>query len=121
MLGNKDKSKSLNHLLCETIKDCEKDWKKIWKQLKFGNEAPQELELLKWLKEQPLYGNFRDLQKIAMYNLAFIQFAAETRSMLKEKTAFQYAKNEIKKYYSQVSLLILSYICVVVIQECSSI
>jgi transcriptional regulator with AAA-type ATPase domain len=87
--------------LRETLKDREEDWKNIWKQLKFRNEAPQEFELLKWLKEQPLYGNYRDLQKIAIYYNAFNQFDNETKSMLKEKTPFQYAKNEFEKYHSQ--------------------
>jgi transcriptional regulator with PAS, ATPase and Fis domain len=90
--------------LRETVNDREEDWKNIWKQLKFRDapEPPQEQELIDWLKKEPLYGNFRDLQKIAMYYNAFTQFDDDTKSMIAEKTPFQYAKNEFAKYHSQI-------------------
>lgn len=88
--------------LRETIEDRLTDWKNIWKGLKFKDEAPKESGLVKWLKHLPLYGNYRDLQKIAMYYNAFKQFDAETIKMLNETSAFQYAKNEFEKYHSPV-------------------
>lgn len=86
--------------LRETDEDRIKDWESIWKGLKFEGEAPKEPELINWLKKLPLYGNYRDLQKIAMYYNAFNQFDEETKKMLKEKNAFEYAKNEFEKYHS---------------------
>lgn len=88
--------------LNETVEDRLTDWENIWKGLKFKGDAPKELEFIKWLKHLPLYGNYRDLQKIAMYYNAFNQFDAETKKMLNETNAFQYAKNEFEKYHSPV-------------------
>lgn len=88
--------------LNETIEDRLTDWEIIWKGLKFKGDAPKELELVKWLKHLPLYGNYRDLQKIAMYYNAFNQFDEGTKKMLNETNAFQYAKNEFEKYHSPV-------------------
>ncbi len=86
----------------ETVEDRITDWENIWKGLKFKGDAPKELELVKWLKHLPLYGNYRDLQKIAMYYNAFNQFDEGTKKMLNETNAFQYAKNEFEKYHSPV-------------------
>lgn len=88
--------------LRETVEDRITDWENIWKGLKFKGDAPKEFELVQWLKNLPLYGNYRDLQKIAMYYSAFTQFDEETKKMLDEKSAFQYAKNEFEKYHSPV-------------------
>jgi transcriptional regulator with AAA-type ATPase domain len=88
--------------LNETVEDRLTDWERVWKGLKFKGDAPKELEFVKWLKHLPLYGNFRDLQKIAMYYNAFNQFDGDTKKMLNETSAFQYAKNEFEKYHSPV-------------------
>lgn len=89
--------------LRETVEDRLMDWENVWKGLRFKGEAPKEPELVKWLKQLPLYGNYRDLQKIAMYYNAFNQFDDETKAMLNETTAFQYAKNEFEKYHSPIT------------------
>lgn len=86
----------------ETTEDRLKDWETIWRGLKFKGNAPKELELATWLKQLPLYGNYRDLQKIAMYYNAFNQFDEITKKMLNEKNAFHYAKKEFEKYHSPV-------------------
>lgn len=88
--------------LRETHEDRLDDWRKVWKHLRFGidSSAPQEPELVNWLNSLPLYGNYRDLQKIAMYYRAFGEFDKETRRMLAEKSAFQYARSEFDKYHS---------------------
>lgn len=88
--------------LRNTVEDRMLDWENIWKGLKFGTHTPKEPELIKWLQKLPLYGNYRDLQKIAMYYNIYNQFNEPTKNMLNEKTAFQYAKNEFKKYHSPV-------------------
>lgn len=86
----------------DTVEDRLMDWENVWKVLKFKGDAPKELELVKWLKHLPLYGNYRDLQKIAMYYNAFNQFDERTKKMLNETNAFQYAKNEFEKYHSPI-------------------
>ena len=88
--------------LRETEEDRVDDWKRIWNNLKFkGNPpVPSDNNLINWLKKLPLYGNYRDLQKIAMYYNAFQSFDEETKKMIEETTAFQYAKNEFEKYHS---------------------
>jgi transcriptional regulator with AAA-type ATPase domain len=88
--------------LRETVQDRSADWESTWKALKFKEnpEVPKEPELLKWLASLPLYGNYRDLQKIAMYYSIFNQFDEETRNMLSSSSAFQYAKSEFEKYHS---------------------
>jgi len=86
----------------ETIEDRNTDWRNIWKGLRFKGDAPEELELVKWLKQLPLYGNYRDLQKIAIYYNTFNLFDDSTKKMLDEKSAFQYAKNEFEKYHSPI-------------------
>jgi transcriptional regulator with PAS, ATPase and Fis domain len=85
--------------LRETREDVVTDWQRVWAYLKFGNEesAPSEAGLIKWLKELPLYGNFRDLQKIAMYYQVFNDLPKDARN---EKTALDYAKAQFKAYHS---------------------
>lgn len=88
--------------LRETIEDRTNDWENTWKGLNFKNnsEIPIDNKLTNWLVKLPLHGNYRDLQKIAMYYNAFQSFDSETKKMLDEATAFQYAKNEFEKYHS---------------------
>jgi transcriptional regulator with AAA-type ATPase domain len=88
--------------LRETPEDREKDWENVWKGLRFKDnpEVPKEEKLINWIKQLPLYGNYRDLQKIAMYYNVFKQFDDDTKNLLAEKSAFEYAKNEFEKYHS---------------------
>lgn|GEM_PF-628289 len=86
--------------LRETVEDRIEDWKNVWRELKFGSNVPMDNDLLNWLNTLPLYGNYRDLQKIAMYYRVFTQFDEETKKMLNETSAFKYAKNEFEKYHS---------------------
>jgi len=90
--------------LRNTIEDRQKDWGEIWENLKFEMKpkVPIEGELMIWLNSLPLYGNYRDLQKIAIYYNAFCQFDQETLKYLNEKSPFQYARNEFEKYHSPV-------------------
>lgn len=88
--------------LRETVEDRILDWENVWKGLKFSEKVPKENELINWLKNLPLYGNYRDLQKIAMYYNAFNLFDDETKQMIQETTPFQYAKAEFEKYHSPI-------------------
>jgi transcriptional regulator with PAS, ATPase and Fis domain len=95
--------------LSQTTKDRAQDWENTWKHL-FSEvkpempKVPKEPELLNWLSGLSLSGNWRDLEKIAMYYYAFDQFEDETKKMLNENNAFQYAKNEFEKYHSLETL-----------------
>jgi hypothetical protein len=53
-----------------------------------------------WIKTLQLYGNYRDLQKIAIYYKTFLTFDNDTRKMIKQHTAFEFAKNEFDNYIS---------------------
>jgi transcriptional regulator with PAS, ATPase and Fis domain len=90
--------------LRETVEDRESDWQNVWSELRFKNNpsVPDEKDLLAWLNRLPLYGNYRDLQKIAIYYNIFNQFDDETRKMINETSAFQYARNEFEKYHSPI-------------------
>ena len=90
--------------LRETVEDRFTDWETIWRGLKFNSNVPNLSKFRKWLKEMPLYGNFRDLQKIAIYYNIFEQFDGETKALMPENTAFEYAKNEFNKYHAQEPL-----------------
>ena len=92
--------------LRETKEDRIADWKSIWEYLKFGKseDAPIDPPLIKWLNSLNLWGNFRDLQKIAMYFNVFQKFDQETKKEIGVKSAFDYAKSEFEKYHlTQVS------------------
>jgi len=88
--------------LRETTEDRITDWENIWKGLRFSGQpiAPKETELINWLNKLPLYGNYRDLQKIAIYFNVFMQFDVETKNMIGEISALNYAKTEFEKYHS---------------------
>jgi transcriptional regulator with AAA-type ATPase domain len=89
------------------------DWKTVWTQLRFdkiGYDCPNDDLFLDWLKRLPLYGNYRDLQKIAIFYKAFLELEkgenleslALIKSTLKGKqNAFEFAKSEFEKYYSR--------------------
>lgn len=97
--------------LRDTKDDREEDWMSIWEQLKFGSKEDGSMILSNdkkfkdWLKNQKLFGNFRDLQKIAILYRSYLRFNNETTTLLlKEygyKTPYDYVKNEFEKYYIQ--------------------
>ncbi len=88
--------------LRETTEDRISDWGKIWTGLRFPGTptAPSEGELITWIKKLPLYGNYRDLQKIAMYYNVYTKFDEMTKNMISATSPFNYAKTEFEKYHS---------------------
>jgi transcriptional regulator with PAS, ATPase and Fis domain len=76
-------------------------WIEVWKQLQFKNkkEPQKDDKFIDWLKNQNLYGNFRDLQKIAIYYNTFDNL--KEQNLAKEKNAFEYAKNQFEMYGSK--------------------
>lgn len=79
-----------------------------WKHMKFETAynlnfletIGSDKKLLDWIKLLNLYGNYRDLQKITIYYKTFLTFSTETRKLLKEKSAFEFSKNQFEKYIS---------------------
>ncbi len=78
------------------------DWQQVWQQLNFSGLAPEETALLDCLHKQPLYGNFRDLQKIAIYYKSFMDFNDELKQLIGINSAFEYAKKEFEKYHTSI-------------------
>ncbi|MCB9230363.1 MAG: sigma 54-interacting transcriptional regulator [Bacteroidia bacterium] len=91
--------------LSQTQEDRENDWRAVWQQMQFGNadNAPNEKGMMEWLKSLGLPGNFRDLQKIAIYYRSYMDFDGETREMIPEKNAFDFAKSEYERYQQTAS------------------
>jgi transcriptional regulator with AAA-type ATPase domain len=79
----------------DNLEKIEQHWEDIWKQLKFKEPAPKEKPLIDWLKKQELRGNYRDLQKIAIYYHTYNLFDEKNKPA---KSALDYAKNEFQKY-----------------------
>lgn len=88
--------------LRETPEERLDDWHEVWKQLQFAGNIPEESELLNWLNKQPLYGNFRDLQKIAIYYKSFLEFDDELKQLTGVKSAFEYTKIEFENYHAAI-------------------
>lgn len=90
--------------LRESPEDREKDWKDVWLQLKFKeDDCPTDKKFLRWLKGQPLYGNYRDLQKIAIHYKTYldIQNAKQANEVLLNilpKTPLEYVQEKYGKY-----------------------
>jgi transcriptional regulator with AAA-type ATPase domain len=81
----------------ETREELESDWESVWQQLRFkekGLDCPTDPKLFKWLREQPLYGNFRDLQKIAIYYKTFLTMEESLRKLLDYKDALSFTQAE---------------------------
>lgn len=88
--------------LRETPEDQVQDWQSIWEQMRFSEsmECPLEAELIEWLQQEQLPGNYRDLQKIAIYYKTYLSFDAATRKLIPAKSALEFAQQEFAKYHS---------------------
>ncbi len=78
------------------------DWKEVWEQLKFPRPAPEDRPFLAWLAQQPLYGNFRDLQKIAIYYKTFLDFDEKLKRLIGVQSAFEYTRREFAAYHANI-------------------
>ncbi|MEA3452435.1 MAG: sigma 54-interacting transcriptional regulator [Bacteroidota bacterium] len=92
--------------LRDTIEDIPDAFENVWAQMKFDQFYPFRLtvkndnKLLVWLKKLPLSGNYRDLQKIAIYYKTFLDFNDKIKSLIKQRTPFEFTKSEFEKYIS---------------------
>ena len=94
--------------LRETPEDRKTDWQDVWKHL-FPNEenkCPDNERLLKWLETLSLEGNYRDLEKIAMYYKSYSEFKDEkVRKKICDELGVDdnplpYTKKLFEKYHS---------------------
>jgi len=85
--------------LRDTLEDRIDDWKKVCNEMQFNEPVPLEPALTSWLKQLDLHGNFRDLQKIAIYYHRYTTFSTELKQYIPQKNAVNYAKAEFKKYH----------------------
>lgn len=69
----------------ESLEYLEDDWKIVWKELGFSEEAPASKQFLNWLRSLRFEGNYRDLQRIAMNYHAYMFFEKDVKSYLKSK------------------------------------
>ena len=92
--------------LREVPEERKNDWRLIWRQLRFDQvteykEAPLPTAFWRWLQGQPLYGNYRDLQKIAMYYRTYLAFSEEERRQLHFDSAHAFAQDQFERYAGQ--------------------
>lgn len=92
--------------LRESNVEIEEFFKQVWiDNMKFDlffkyNDYPgKDIKLINWLKSLDLYGNFRDLQKIAIYYKTYLAMKDDAKN-LGFSSAFEFAKNEFEKYFS---------------------
>jgi transcriptional regulator with AAA-type ATPase domain len=89
------------------------DWKQIWEQMKFDKdkiECPTDAKFMRWLKSLELWGNYRDLQRIAIHyhNYLVIKGSQENQDILTDDnnqplSALEYVKEHFEKYNNPIS------------------
>ncbi|MFK7797430.1 MAG: sigma-54-dependent transcriptional regulator [Aureispira sp.] len=87
--------------LRESREDIYQDWKGVWNNLKIGDPPKDNSAFKNWLINQPLLGNFRDLQKIAIHYHAYQQLSDKIKNTIAQKNGFEYAKSEFLKYHGK--------------------
>lgn len=88
--------------VADSRKDREKDWERIWQQMQFDKaaEVPREPALLQWLARQAFPGNFRDLQKVAIYYYTYQhRFDDETRKLSGFDSPAAFARAEFENHH----------------------
>lgn len=87
-------------------KDIYDNLKRTWKLMRFNeihkyeDTVEKDEKLLDWIYTLELLGNYRDLQKITIYYKTFLDFDSEIKLLLKQKTAFEFTKNQFENYIS---------------------
>lgn len=99
--------------LRQCMEERENDWKQIWEQMKFDKdkkECPTDAKFMRWLKSLELWGNYRDLQRIAIHyhNYLVIKGTPENQDILTDDnnqplSALEYVKEHFEKYNNPIS------------------
>lgn len=84
--------------LRNTRDDLEADWKSVWAKMRFPSPCPEDANLFVWLRTQPLFGNYRDLEKIAINYQDFQEMDDEIKAHTMAKNAFEYARQQFERY-----------------------
>ena len=97
--------------LSETREDLEQDFCRVYDNMKFKESAGKKGEeiwkgdssLATWIKGLQLYGNYRDLQKIAILYASYLNFPTDLKRLLQKSTgcntAFEFTKAEFEKNF----------------------
>ncbi|HQP05053.1 MAG TPA: sigma 54-interacting transcriptional regulator [Bacteroidales bacterium] len=82
--------------LRDAREDIESDWKKTWTHQKFNTtvKCPQNEPLIDWLRTLDFPGNWRDLQRIAIWYEAFLTFTVEDRQLLGFDNPLDYVQHK---------------------------
>ena len=88
----------------------ENDWKQIWEQMKFDpKKCPTDAKFMSWLKGLQLWGNYRDLQKIAIHYHNYLTIKeSDSQGILTDDnnqplSALEYVKAKFEKYNNSIS------------------
>jgi transcriptional regulator with AAA-type ATPase domain len=87
--------------LRETPEERAQDWAEVWKYMRFKYDVPRDKHLITWLKTLKLFGNFRDLQKIAIYYKSFLELPDEAKKIIEEESPYEFTRKQFEKYYSK--------------------
>lgn len=88
--------------LRETPEEIPAAFEDVWKQLLFDEKkypySNITSDFMNWLEKLPLYGNYRDLQRIAIFYKSYLDFSKYLKELVTEKNAFDFTKSQYKKY-----------------------
>lgn len=89
--------------LREAREDIKSDWKAVWAHQKFKTKmaCPENEDLFNWLKSIELSGNWRDLQRIAIWYDAYNSFDKEHKKIIGFVNALDYVKDQYEKVCSR--------------------
>jgi transcriptional regulator with AAA-type ATPase domain len=85
--------------LREARDDIKLDWKNTWHHQKFStrNPWPDDEKLVNWLGTLDFPGNWRDLQRIAIWYDAFLNFGIDAEEITGFKSALEYVKSKYQE------------------------
>ncbi len=86
--------------LSETVEDRISDWEATWNYMKFNRKkkCPMDKHFLAWLSKLDLPGNWRDLQRIAIWYEYFLSSSNDQKKLLGFNNPFDYIKSMYNSY-----------------------
>jgi transcriptional regulator with PAS, ATPase and Fis domain len=84
--------------LNDSKSDRPNDWKATWIHQKFYEtmKCPIEDDFMNWLASIELPGNWRDLQRIAIWYKSFIEFSPQHKKLIGFESALEYVKDQYR-------------------------